>query len=224
VGRGLLRIILGHYVEAPPEGLRFCYNPYGKPALDPTQDRGSLRFNLSHSGGRALYAVARGREVGVDVETIRTEFAGLAIAERFFAPAEVAVLRDLAPEHRTRAFFSCWTRKEAFIKARGKGLSIPLDTFEVSLAPGAPAALLATHDDRDEAARWTLFDLDPGPGFAGALAVEGDRCRHRFGTWNDAFGPANRGSIAASPSNLTSYLASGGTQRSATTQTDQHAP
>jgi 4'-phosphopantetheinyl transferase len=181
VGRGLLRIILGRYLATDPSRLRFRYNPYGKPELE--GESGTLTFNLSHSGEIVLYAVGRGRPLGVDVETIRPDFATDGVAERFFSPGEVAVLRRLSPEVRTKAFFDCWTRKEAYIKAQGKGMSIPLDAFEVSLAPGAPAALLATRDDPDEAARWSLYELSPGPGYVGALAVAGGRCAMRFADW-----------------------------------------
>src|SRR4051812_8069545 len=177
VARGLLRVLLGRSLGIDPRQVQFEYNAYGKPALAPGQGDDSLRFNLSHSGELVLYALARGREVGIDVETIRADFATDAIAHRFFAPAEVAALRGLPLEARTRAFFTCWTRKEAFIKARGKGLSIPLDAFEVSLVPGTEAAVLVTHDDPDEAGRWTLHELEPGPGYVGALAVAGDGCR-----------------------------------------------
>lgn len=185
VGRGVLRLLLGDYLAIDPRDVRFGYNPYGKPSLAGPDDAHPLRFNLSHSGELVLYAVAWGREVGIDLETIRTDFASDGIAQRFFAPAEVAALRGLPEEARTHAFFTCWTRKEAFIKARGKGLSIPLDAFEVSLVPGAEAAVLVTHDDPAEAGRWSLHELHPGPGYVGALAVAGDGCRTRHHTWTD---------------------------------------
>jgi 4'-phosphopantetheinyl transferase len=183
VGRGVLRLLVGRYLGVRPEEVRFAYNAYGKPMLGGVGPEASLRFNLSHSGSLVLYALAQGREVGIDVETIRPDFAADNIAQRFFAPAEVAALRALPEAARTTGFFTCWTRKEAFIKARGKGLSIPLDAFEVSLAPGARAEVLVTHDDPDEAGRWTLHDLQPGPGYAGALAVAGEGCRPRHRTW-----------------------------------------
>jgi 4'-phosphopantetheinyl transferase len=183
VGRGCLRTILGQYTGIEPARIRLYHNDYGKPALDDDQGGQWLRFNVSHSGELALYALTRAREVGVDLETIRPDFAGEDIAKRFFAPAEVAALRGVPAEQRCQAFFACWTRKEAYIKARGKGLAIPLDTFEVSLAPEAPAALLATHDDPNDVGRWTMVALEPGVGFAGALAVEGSVGRLRFGDW-----------------------------------------
>lgn len=186
VGRGLLRVLLGHYLAVGPAGLRFCYNPYGKPELVRDLGGDTLKFNLSHSGDLVFYAVSRDRELGVDVETIRPDFASEAIAERFFSPGERVALRGVRPELRARAFFACWTRKEAYIKAKGKGLSIALDSFEVSLEPERPPALIATLDDPDEAGRWSLHELDPGPGYAAALAVEGARCTLRYGTWTVA--------------------------------------
>ncbi len=172
--RGGLRAILGRYTGAEPRRLRFAYDAYGKPSLDGLEGGGGrLRFNVSHSKGVALYAFAEGRAVGVDVEYVREDFASLDIAEHFFSRGEVAALRAVAEGERAAAFFDCWTRKEAYIKARGEGLSHPLHLFSVSLAPGQPAALLSTEGDPQEAARWSLVELFPGEGFRGALAVEG---------------------------------------------------
>jgi 4'-phosphopantetheinyl transferase len=184
VTRGILRTLLGRYLDQSPSRLRFCYGPQGKPAL--TQDSGAdtLRFNLSHSHGMALFALARDREVGVDLERIRPGLASEEIAERFFSPREVFMLRKVPLEMRVEAFFNCWTRKEAYVKATGKGLSLPLDEFVVSLAPGEPAALLETITDYREASRWCLRSLAPRPGYVGALAVTGDcpalKCWHWF--------------------------------------------
>ncbi len=177
VGRGLLRLLLGKYLRTDPAGIGFRYNPHGKPELSAGFDGSRLKFNLSHSGEVVLYALSLGRELGVDVETVRPDFATDGIAERFFAPAERIKLRTLDQDARIQAFFSCWTRKEAFIKARGKGMAIPLDAFEVTLKPDEPAAVLATYDDPDEAQRWSLYELDPGPGYLASLAVAGDTCR-----------------------------------------------
>jgi 4'-phosphopantetheinyl transferase len=128
---------------------------------------------MSHTDDLALYAVAMRREVGVDVERIVPDRADPLVAEQFFAPAEAAAFRAQPAILRERAFFDCWTRKEAYVKALGKGLSIGLSSFEVSLAPGESSALLRTVDDSREAARWSLRDLDVGPGVSAALAVEG---------------------------------------------------
>jgi 4'-phosphopantetheinyl transferase len=171
--RGALRSLLAGYLARHPAELRFTYTTYGKPLLAEHFGEAGLRFNLSHSHGLALLAVTRGREIGVDLERIREDLDGEQLAERFFSPREVAVLRSLAPELRREAFFHCWTRKEAYIKANGKGLSLPLDQFDVTLRPGEAAALLATYYDPSEAPRWSMRGLTPGEGFVGALAVEG---------------------------------------------------
>lgn len=180
VARGLLRGILGGYLGSGPEHsslgperLRFEYGAQGKPSLAAEHNPAGLRFNVSHSEGVALFAVTRGREVGVDVERVSARVSCEEIAGRFFSPREVEDLRALPPPLREAAFFNCWTRKEAYIKARGEGLSLPLDGFDVSLAPGEPAALLANRLDPEEVARWSLRELRPWPGFAAALAVEG---------------------------------------------------
>jgi 4'-phosphopantetheinyl transferase len=137
--RGVLRAILGGYLHRTPESLSFCYSSHGKPALAGESAEDAIRFNVSHSQGVALFAVTRGREVGIDIEHIRFDLEVAEIAERFFSPWEVATLRALPIEAQRQAFFCCWTRKEAYIKARGEGLSLPLDQFEVS---GEPSAIL----------------------------------------------------------------------------------
>ena len=181
--RGALRSILARYLGRPPGEISFTYNPYGKPALVGERGPNDLRFNLSHAAGVALCAVARGREVGVDVEWPRTEFATMSVAERFFSRSEVEALRARA-EDAPAAFFNCWTRKEAYIKARGEGLSHPLDTFTVSLAEGAHASLLRTDNDPAEAARWTLRALPLGGGYVAALACEGSVAKLSLWSWD----------------------------------------
>jgi 4'-phosphopantetheinyl transferase len=182
VARGALRTILGRYLEERPEQLRFTYNSFGKPALPDTSRHEALEFNLSHSGDVALCAVALGRRLGIDVERVREDFCCEEIAEHFFSGREVATLRALPEAERPHAFFRCWTRKEAYIKARGEGLSIPLDSFSVSLGPGEPAELLSV-DGPPEAARWTLIGLEPRPGYAAAVAFEGDGRRLSCRMW-----------------------------------------
>jgi len=170
VGRGVLRTLLARYTGLTPQALAFAYNEFGKPELPGTD----VCFNLSHSHGIALAAVTREREVGVDIERIRDEVIREKIAERFFSPAEALALASLPPDQQAQGFFNCWTRKEAWIKARGRGLSIPLNSFEVTLAPGEPARLVATRPDSEEAGRWSLETLDCEPGFAAAIAVAGE--------------------------------------------------
>jgi 4'-phosphopantetheinyl transferase len=123
--------------------------------------------------------------VGIDLERIRFDLAVAEIAERFFSRREVAMLRTLPTELQRQAFFRCWTRKEAYIKARGEGLSLLLDQFDVSLAPGEPAAILGTQRDPSEASRWSLQKLTPAPGYVAALAVEGHGWRLTCWQWPD---------------------------------------
>ena len=181
VARGVLRDILSHYLQREPQELFFYYNDYGKPALG--NNFSGLNFNVSHSGNVALYAVTCGREIGIDVEQIRPDFAEEPIAKRFFSPAEVAVFSDLAASEKKEAFFSCWTRKEAFIKATGKGVSFGLDNFDVSLVPDKPAALLSIKGDMKKAGRWSLKNLNIKPGYKAALAVEGHDWRLQSWQW-----------------------------------------
>jgi 4'-phosphopantetheinyl transferase len=171
VGRGFLRSLLGRYLEVKPEEVRFAYGPYGKPTLDNAHHAGALRFNASHSHELALYAFAQDHEVGIDLEYIKEGFATQEIAERFFSKYEVEVLRALPRHEQAEGFFRCWTRKEAYIKAIGSGLSHPLDQFDVTLAPNEPAALLRDHRDAEAITRWDMFDLDLPAGYVGALAV-----------------------------------------------------
>lgn len=173
VARGILRAILGRYSNRAPNSLSFRYSNHGKPVLVSESDLDAIRFNLSHSHGEALYAVSRGREIGVDLEFIRGDLEAEQIAERFFSHSENETLRALPLSLRRYAFFLCWTRKEAYIKARGEGLSMPLDQFDVSLIPDEPAALLSIQSDSDEAHRWSLRNLNPADGYAAALAAKG---------------------------------------------------
>lgn len=173
-GRGLLRSLLGKYLALSPDEIIFSYNKHGKPYLAPGQTRSDLRFNLSHSDELALFAFTIGRDIGIDLERIRPKRSTRGIAESFFAPREVAALFALSDDQHTSAFFRCWTRKEAYIKAKGAGMSIPLDSFAVSLAPDAPAELLWVRDNPEEPSRWTLTTLCPDPAFAACVAVEGE--------------------------------------------------
>jgi 4'-phosphopantetheinyl transferase len=183
VARGVLRTILGCYLRVEPSQLRFAYSAYGKPALDEIPDHQTLRFNLSHSRELALYAFTREREIGLDLEYRREDFASEQIAERFFSAREVEMLRALPSKSRTEGFFNCWTRKEAYIKAVGLGLSLQLDRFDVSLSPFEPAALLRISDDEMEAARWSLRDLRPAKGYSAALAVKGHDWQLKCWRW-----------------------------------------
>lgn len=181
--RGLLRSILGRYLQVAPQQIQFSYGSHGKPTLHSTAAQPPLRFNVSHAGGLALFAFTRTRELGVDIELIRPIEEAEQIAQRFFSERENVVFTSLARTVHEQAFFNCWTRKEAYIKARGEGLSLPLDQFDVTLAPGEPALLLATRPDPDEASRWKLWSMEPASGYVGALCVEGHDWQPTYWRW-----------------------------------------
>lgn len=183
VARGALRSILGRYLRVPPGRVQFNYSPYGKPALTAEFAAAQLNFNVSHSHALALFALARGRTLGIDVEYLRADVAVREIAERFFSANEVAAFCALPTAQQPEAFFDCWTRKEAYIKARGEGLSFPLAEFDVSLRPDEPAALLCVRGDEREAARWSLRALDVAPGYAAALVAEGHDWQLKTWQW-----------------------------------------
>jgi 4'-phosphopantetheinyl transferase len=165
VAKAATRQILARYLDAEPRSLRFAEGAFGKPHLD----SGDVRFNLSHSGGYALLAAACGREVGVDLEEVRELKDFASIAERFFSPGESGKLRSVTDAAgRAAAFFNCWTRKEAFIKAIGEGLSHPLDTFEVAFLPNETVELRGDASTR----RWVLKTLPVPKGYSGALVME----------------------------------------------------
>lgn len=172
ISRGLLRVLLGHYLQQPPSALRFTYGPQGKPALAPPSGSRPMYFNVSHSDQLALFTFCTSESaIGVDVERIRELPDCLGIARRFFSAQEYRALVELRPEDQPQGFFNCWTRKEAYVKAIGKGLSQSLDSFEVSLAPGAPAQLHRIGAGQEDAAAWTLHALTPMEDYTGALAV-----------------------------------------------------
>jgi 4'-phosphopantetheinyl transferase len=176
VARGLLRKLLASYLKVGAEELRFAYAEKGKPFLTENQ-HGLINFNLAHSHELAVYAFSAERELGVDLEFIRKDFGGEKIAERFFSPREIDVLRTVPVDLKNEAFFNCWTRKEAYIKARGEGLSMPLDQFDVSLAPGEAAALLRNHKEPGETVRWSMQSVEMPDGYVAALVAEGHNWR-----------------------------------------------
>ena len=174
--RGSVRCVLGRYLGIPASALTFGYDSHGKPYL--TGSHGiDLRFNVAHSGEVALLAVTDGVDVGVDVEVPRELPDRRQLAARFFAESETAAIEAVPEALRHQAFFTCWTRKEAYIKAIGLGLSAPLDSFEVSVVPGEPAALLRIHGSADAAGEWSLHDLSNLPDYAAAMAVRTPRAQ-----------------------------------------------
>jgi 4'-phosphopantetheinyl transferase len=171
--RALLRMVLGDYLRCDPSKLTFLYSDKGRPVLSANHSSIPVQFNVSHSGARAVLAFSVGRDIGVDVERIRHDLDCDLLAERYFSLAEQKALAALPLLERCSGFFRCWTRKEAYIKAHGAGLSLPLDSFDVSITGGEKNALLATRPDAAEAARWSLSEVDAGEGYAAALSVKG---------------------------------------------------
>jgi 4'-phosphopantetheinyl transferase len=183
VRRGVLRTLLGQYLGSEPGRLRFRYGPHGKPFLNGELNRAGLRFNLSHSKGKVLYAITLDRELGIDIERIRTDADTQGVARRWFSPREASAMQDLAPELQRRAFFAGWTRKEAYLKARGEGLTYPLHVFEVTVRPDEPVVLLGNAQDPTEIHRWRLADIPMGPGYAAAMVVEGHAWVPKYWHW-----------------------------------------
>ncbi|MEZ5039491.1 MAG: 4'-phosphopantetheinyl transferase superfamily protein [Saprospiraceae bacterium] len=167
--RGILRHLLGRYLQQDPKKISFAYGPQGKPSLiEPP----SLHFNVTHSGELALFAFALNQPIGVDLEHIQRAVEIELVAKHFFSAQEIAALFMLPAAQQKQGFFNCWTRKEALIKAMGTGLAFPLAQFEVSLKPGDPAALLATHWDPAEAQQWFMTSFKPAEEYVGALAIK----------------------------------------------------
>ena len=181
--RAALRRILSEYEKVAPEDLVFSYAEKGKPELAPAFSASGTRFNLSHSKDFALLAVARGLTLGIDIEFINPEFAGDDIATRFFSQGEVRTLRAVPHKEQTEAFFQCWTRKEAYIKALGDGLSLPLDSFEVAFGPGIQAALLWTRNTSHEISAWSLYNIQAPQEYAAALVAQGKDHILRYAQW-----------------------------------------
>ena len=183
--RGVLRELLGRYLQTDPGQISLVYNEFGKPDLGPEFANG-LKFNLSHSAGLALIGFAAVSNVGVDLEYIRTQSDYVDIARNFFSASEVNYLTNLPPQLRAEAFFNCWTKKEAYLKACGEGLATPLNSFSVPVTTDAahtPVDLYVPTKDSFPDKHWSLYPLRPAPGYAGALAIEGTGWRLRQWRW-----------------------------------------
>ena len=169
--RGVLRTLLGGYIKCPAEQVRFSYSTTGKPSIE-RHGRGSRpRFTVSRSGRIALMAFCASEDVGVDVELVQEMDNAEGIVRSFFCPEEIEEWMKLPVECQTRAFFDCWTRKEAFVKAMGEGLSMPLDAFRVSFCPGEAPTISLRPDAVQRS--WSMFDVSPSSEYAGALAIPG---------------------------------------------------
>ena len=182
--RGMLRTVLAAYLQTDPRALRLRYSEHGKPSLVFTGPEKDLQFNLSHTQGAVLLGICRQRAIGVDIERVREDFSPQEIATRFFSSAEQQALMSLPKAEQRRAFFRCWTRKEAFLKARGHGLSFPLERFDVSIAAGETEVRLTTRPDPEEAQRWQILQAPAPDGCAAAVAVEASPRSHLNGEAN----------------------------------------
>lgn len=186
VARGILRDILSQYLHCQPADVLFHYETNGKPGLSLTEASIRLEFNLSHSSGFLVMAITSGKRVGVDVELIRPLPDLNLIASHSFSEYEQNMLSSLTEEEKQLGFFRCWTRKEAYLKARGSGLSIPLDSFDMSLSADNPIGMLSNRLDPDEVSRWSFYTFVPFQGFIGALAIEGQAVAPCFRQWKAA--------------------------------------
>jgi 4'-phosphopantetheinyl transferase len=173
VAHAVLRLILGRYLNIDPRQVSSENNTFGKPRLMDGAYYPDVRFNVAHSRSVALYAFAIGREIGVDLEFTEPDFARMGLARTLFAPEEVEALSPLSNKDFVAGFYRCWTRKEAYVKAKGLGLSLPLNSFVVSVGPPNETPLLiADRNEIGEQTEWILVDLIVGEGFAASLAVE----------------------------------------------------
>ena len=185
IGRGILRNILGRYREVEPASLEFAYSDHGKPFLaDAASD--SLYFNLSHSADQMLLAVGHHAELGIDVEFMRRNIELLDIAKRFFSANELGYIMQQPSTQLRELFFSCWTRKEAFIKAVGSGLSFPLESFAVDLSLDENISLLKTEWDEDERFEWTLLDIPVDVNYKAAVAIKSKDVTVKRFTWKES--------------------------------------
>lgn len=183
-GRGILRSILADYHQNKPREIEFTYNTRGKPSIVNIPGGLGINFNLSHSHGLAVYAITRRRGIGIDIERLRSNLSFEKIAKRFFTTAEFEKLSSLAHEEFMEGFFKLWTQKEAYIKAKGKGLSIPLNQFAATIKRDQTVRIKEIGINSDKECSWSFHTLTPAPGYVGALAVEGKNIRIKYWMWS----------------------------------------
>jgi 4'-phosphopantetheinyl transferase len=180
---GILRMILGYYLGTEANELKFCHGKNGKPGLAHSFEKGIILFSMSSSQGLALYGFARNREIGVDIECVRDLPDMDQLAEVIFSRREAQICGALPTHLKREAFFTYWTRKEAFVKATGEGLSQPLDKSEPTVHPGRSARLSNMDGESGRAFGFSIFDLKPASGFAAAIAARGESWRLRCWEW-----------------------------------------
>lgn len=185
-GRGILRTLLASYLGQPATEIRFRYGEHEKPYLAGATLEDTLHFNVSHSHDLALFAFSRDQEIGVDLEWVRSDLEQTAIATRFFSNRESETLENLPADEQIEYFFALWTCKESFVKAKGGGITFGLDRFDVQLEPGGDSAPIVSNEPRERFAPWFAYRLDPGSGFAGALAIEDPDPQVSLWNWSTA--------------------------------------
>lgn len=182
--RARLRQLLATYLATHPLELRLESGPQGKPFLAQPAGTDEIHFSCSHSGDLALIAVARGVELGVDLQQHQPMNEAEDLARRYFSASEIRELAQLPPALKIAGFYHCWTRKEAFIKAIGRGLSYPLNRFSVSLTPGQPAAILSAEDEPEAVSAWTMVSLEVAPDYSAALVFKDKLSQVRSFAWD----------------------------------------
>lgn len=185
VGRGILRSIIADYLQTRPKEIRFRYNAHGKPSIADVSSHSEINFNLSHSHGLAVYAFTRRREIGIDIERLRSNLSFQKIAKRFFTTEEFENLNSLPHDEYIDGFFGLWTQKEAYIKAMGTGLSIPLNRFSVTVKKDQTVRVNEIRIKSNEEGSWSILSLKPKRGYVGALAVEGKSLTIKHWTWSE---------------------------------------
>jgi 4'-phosphopantetheinyl transferase len=192
VSRGILRKILARYINKEPSEIVFSYGAFGKPALPEELGVATIHFNLTHSHGLALYAIFKNQQIGIDVELIRSDFGWESIARRYFSEMEYAALLKLPAHLREERFFSYWTCKEAYVKATGQGLSLPINEIEISLTNSNSAERLCLRGESKQSSHWSLVKLTPATGYVGFLAIERSHAEVKCWNWPILNVPADR--------------------------------
>ncbi len=196
-GRGVLRLLLAQYLSVEPDRIRFYYHPYGKPFIAECLNEKGVHFNLSHSEGYALFGFTCRRKIGVDIEYIQVISEMEEIANRFFSFQEKRVLKGLPDQEKNAVFYNFWTRKEAFAKAVGTGLGQAFDQIDVSQCPGPPSLEMSREDLSEKEFCWSIQDLNPVPGFAAAIAIEGMTGPVHYWEWSEFLAKFSRNRTSA---------------------------
>lgn len=183
IAHGTLRQLIGRYLNVPAQEVLFNYGDYGKPELDTEHADGHIYFNMSHSSGTALYGFARACPIGVDIEKIKEISEMDNVVDQFFSANEKKIFNKFAPAKKMRAFYRCWTLKEAFVKATGQGLNFPLNSLDVSIDPDEAPRLFKVNGDEKEASQWLIQELTPGNGMAAAVSARGGPFQVHHAQW-----------------------------------------